>query len=83
MSIKETFLKKYGIWEYILFIFGIALAGRATYSMVVLNFKETSWLEIAFITTTFFLGVLAFSAPKFLVDLAKRKTGESIKDDEK
>ena len=74
-DLKETFLKKYGVSEYVLFVFGLLLAGRATYSMVVLNFKDTTWLEIGFISTIFFLGVLAFSAPKFLVDLAKKKTG--------
>lgn len=74
-NLRETFLKKYGVWEYVLFLFGIALSGRATYSMVILNFKETSWLEIAFITSIFLLGILAFSAPKYLVGLAKKKTG--------
>ena len=76
-----SFIKKYGVAEYVLFVLGLAMSGRATYSMVVLNFKDTSWLEISFITATFFLGLLAMAAPKYLVDLAKKKTG--LKDDSK
>lgn len=29
-NLKESFLKKYGVAEYVLFVFGAAMAGRAT-----------------------------------------------------
>lgn len=50
--------------------------------MIFLNFKETSWLEIAFITSTFLLGVLAFAAPKYLIDLAKKKSGRTVSEED-
>jgi hypothetical protein len=78
VKIAESFLKKYGVWEYVLFLAGIIIVSRTVYSIVIANFKTTTWTEIGVIVFLFSLGVLAVSVPKTLVDLAKKKTGANI-----
>ena len=75
MSLKETFLKKYGVWEYVLFIVGLAFLGRVVYSVVIADFKNITWEEIAIIVFFFSLGVLSVSKPLSILDLARKKAG--------
>ena len=72
-DIRKSFLEEYGIYEYLIFLLGVIIASGATYKMLTLDTKDTTWLELGFITTIFFIGILAFSAPKYLVDIAKKK----------
>jgi hypothetical protein len=78
VKIAESFLKKYGVWEYVLFLAGIIIVTRTVYSIVIADFKTTTWTEIGIITFVFSIGILAVAKPKTLVDLAKKKTGANI-----
>ena len=79
-KIRETFLKKYGIWEYLLFIVGLAILGRVVYSIVIADFKTMTWEEIGIIILFFALGVLAVAKPLALADYARKKVGLETKD---
>ena len=79
-KISETFLKKYGIAEYVLFIAGIAIIGRVVYSLLIADFKTMTWAEIGVITFVMSIGILAVAAPKTMVDFAKKKTKLDNKD---
>lgn len=74
-KIKETFLKKYGVWEYVLFLVGIAFLGRVVYSVVIADFKNMTWDEIGIITLFLALGVLAVAKPMAIADYARKKVG--------
>jgi len=74
-KIRETFLKKYGVWEYLLFIVGLAILGRVVYSIIIADFKTMTWEEIGIIILFFALGVLAVAKPLALADYARKKVG--------
>ena len=79
-KIRETFLKKYGVWEYVLFLVGLAILGRVVYSIIVADFKAMTWEEIGIITLFFAIGVLAVAKPLAIADYARKKAGLEIKD---
>lgn len=78
-NLKETFIKKYGIAEYIVLMAGIAILGRGVYSLVILNLKDTSWEEIAMIVFIFCIGFVAVKAPLKLLDFARKRIGMETK----
>lgn len=79
-KIRETFLKKYGVWEYVLFLVGLAILGRVVYSIIFADFKTMTWEEIGIITLFFAIGVLAVAKPLAIADYARKKAGLEIKD---
>jgi hypothetical protein len=83
MSIKETFLKKYGVAEYIVMLAGLCIIARGVYSLIVLNLKDTSWEEITMIVFIFCIGFLACYAPMTLADFARTKVGLEPKKEKK
>tara|TARA_R110000823_G_scaffold309594_4_gene433980 strand:+ start:3574 stop:3852 length:279 start_codon:yes stop_codon:yes gene_type:complete len=72
-ALKETFLKKYGVWEYILFIMGLIVLGRTAYEIIVVNFNELTWEVIAIYILFILLGALLVGAPKYIVDIARNR----------
>lgn len=65
-----NYIRKFGIWEYILFIMGVILLSKQTYSYVTDNL-EFKALELF----VFVGGVLLVASPVFLVRLAKKFGG--------
>jgi hypothetical protein len=82
-KLKETFLKKYGIWEYVLFLVGLAFLGRIVYSVIVADFKNMTWDEISAIILFFALGVLAISRPLAILELGRKQLGLKSKKNER
>ncbi|MBL87195.1 MAG: hypothetical protein CMO82_11115 [Winogradskyella sp.] len=82
-KIRETFLKKYGVWEYVLFLVGIAILGRVVYSIIIADFKTMTWDEIGIIILFLSLGVLAVAKPLAIADYARKKVGLETKDKSK
>lgn len=78
-NLKETFIKKYGIPEYIVLLAGVAILGRGVYSLIILNLKDTSWEEIAMIVFIFCIGLIACLAPLSLLDFARKRLGMETK----
>ena len=74
-DLKETYLKKYGVWEYVLFLIGLALAGRSVYSIIIADFKTITAIEIGVIILFLCLGILSFAAPLTMLDIARKKAG--------
>lgn len=64
-------LKKYGVWEYVLFLFGFIVLAKLTYSFV-LDELEFSMLNGVALT----LGVLFMAAPATIVQIMKKKAGK-------
>ncbi|MGE5944597.1 MAG: hypothetical protein ACM31G_09685 [Flavobacteriales bacterium] len=79
MAIKETFLKKYGVSEYLVLLAGLCIMARAVYSLIMLNLKATSWEEIAMIISIFCLGFLAVKAPFALLEFSRARLGMETK----
>tara|TARA_R110002167_G_scaffold284737_1_gene489827 strand:+ start:9130 stop:9375 length:246 start_codon:yes stop_codon:yes gene_type:complete len=75
MAIRETFLKKYGVYEYVLFIVGLFISGRGVYDVIFLNLDALTWDAIAKIIALILFGALLIAAPKALVDIARNKFG--------
>ena len=80
-NIKETFLKKYGIWEYILFLIGLAFSGRVVYSFVIADFKTLTLEEIGIMILFLCLGILAFAAPLKLLEFARKRVGMETREE--
>tara|TARA_R100000789_G_C2945718_1_gene133490 strand:- start:10 stop:255 length:246 start_codon:yes stop_codon:yes gene_type:complete len=74
-NLKETFLKRYGVWEYVLFLIGLGMLGRVLYSVIIADFKNMTIEEIGVIILFFALGILAIAAPLTLLDFARKKAG--------
>ncbi len=74
-NLKETFLKKYGVPEYVLFLVGLAILSRVVYSIIIADFKDMTWTEIGIITLFLCLGVLAVAKPLAIIEYAKKKAG--------
>ena len=72
-KIRDSFLHKYGVWEYILFIVGLMLIAKTTHSFIVADFHIMTWNEIGMIILVFLLGTLAMAAPKAILDAARSK----------
>ncbi len=60
-------LKKYGVWEYIVFLMGLIILSKLTHSFVTDTLENTTLNVIAFL-----LGLLLLAAPAKLVDLIKK-----------
>lgn len=75
MSIKETFLKKYGVAEYIVMLAGLCVIARGVYSFIVLNLRVATWDEIAKVCFVFSLGLLACCAPNKLITWSGKLVG--------
>lgn len=74
-KLKETFLKKYGVWEYVLFLIGVGFLGRVLYSFIIADLKNLTIEEIGIMILFFALGALAIAAPLAILDLARKKVG--------
>lgn len=74
-----THFKKYGLPEWLVFLAGAAILLRAVYSMVIVNFKDTTWEEIALMILFLSIGIVALMAPLTLVDFARKKIGMETK----
>ena len=62
-------LRKFGIWEYILFASGLLIISKLTYNFMVDKLEATAVNGIALL-----VGVLMISAPRFLIRKIKEKT---------
>ena len=74
-SIKETFLKKYGVWEYVVFFVGAVILGRVLFSIIVADFKNMTIEEIGIIILFLSLGIIAIAAPLTILEFARKKAG--------
>ncbi len=74
-KLRETFIKKYGIWEYILFGLGLVFLGRVGYEFVTISLEELTWDIIAILMVFVALGALLVGAPKTILDWGRKKVG--------
>lgn len=73
-DIRETFMKKYGWGEYLLFILGATVLGYQVYSYVTNSLEGSALDGVAFVC-----GVFCVLAPMTLLDFARKKVGMETK----
>ncbi len=78
-KIRQTFLKEYGIWEYVLFGIGLIFLGRVGYEVIILDFKEATWVYVGVLVLFLCLGILSVAAPKSILDFARKRVGMEVK----
>lgn len=81
-NIKETFIKKYGVWEYVLFLVGVVFVGRGGYDVISLNLIDLTWDALAKIISLILFGSLVMAMPKTIVDIAKKRFSSNSKKEE-
>lgn len=69
-SIKETFLNKYGIYEYIFLVMGVLILGTLTYWFMTKELEYSMGEGIALV-----VGVFAVGAPLSLLEWGRKKIG--------
>ncbi len=69
-KIKETFLKKYSVWEYIAFLGGLILFGHAIREVVLKNYES-----IMVVGGIALAGLVLMASPLLYVKLFNRRTG--------
>ncbi|XRE42207.1 hypothetical protein ACIVBQ_000411 [Tenacibaculum discolor] len=74
-KLKETFLKKYGVWEYVVFFVGAVILGRVLFSIIVADFKNMTIEEIGVIILFLSLGIISVGAPLTILEFARKKAG--------
>ncbi|TDQ27619.1 hypothetical protein [Tenacibaculum caenipelagi] len=74
-SLKETLLKKYGVWEYVVFLVGLGILSRVLYSIIIADFKNMTIEEIGIIILFLSLGIIAIAAPLTILEFARKKAG--------
>ena len=72
---KETFLKKYGIWEYVFAVLGFLILFRVGKWFWLTNFEDYSWEVIGFVVLAMALGLMLMGAPLAMLEWARKKTG--------
>jgi len=72
---SENFLRKYGVWEYMLFIFGGILLGRTAYEIIMVNFEETNWEYWLINLGLASVGALFVGKPLSILDFGRKKLG--------
>lgn len=78
-NLKQNFLKKYGIWEYILLLLGLAFLYRVGEQVIIRPWEDFT-LEIVGIMILFTaLGSLLVAKPMAILDLARKKIGLDTK----
>lgn len=80
-NLKQTFLKEYGIWEYVVFIVGLVLLGRVSYSIIVADFKNMTIEEIGVIVLFLAIGIIAVGSPLTMLEFARKKAGVPTRKD--
>ena len=80
-NIKETFLKKYGVWEYVLMIIGLLICYKPVEYIVTIDFEAASWPVIGIVVFFLLLGVLFIAAPLSILELARKKMGLKTRSD--
>ena len=76
---KDTFINKYGIWEYIVFAVGLIFIGKVTWSFAIANFDKVTQGEVGIWVLFFSVGVLAISFPMTILNFARKKAGLDVK----
>jgi len=69
-KIKETFLKKYAVWEYVAFAGGLVLFGNAIKQIVLGQYTDIS--TVAAIALS---GLVLMASPVLYIKLFKQNTG--------
>lgn len=69
-KIKETFLKKYSVWEYIAFLGGLVLFGYAIREVVTESYENLNVVGVVAL-----VGLVLMAAPMLYVKLFNHKTG--------
>ncbi len=69
-KIKESFLKKYSVWEYIAFLGGLILFGYAIREVVLETYEN-----ISIIGAIALAGLVLMAAPILYIKLFNRRTG--------
>lgn len=76
MSIRETFLKKYGIWEYIFLVAGLLILGTLVYWFMTKQLENSIYEGIALIVSIFMI-----AAPQSLLNWGRKKVGLKTKEE--
>ncbi|WP_299431581.1 hypothetical protein [uncultured Aquimarina sp.] len=63
-----NYLKKYGVWEYVLFLFGLSILIKIAYGFITDTIENTAINGIAFLAA-----VLCIAAPISIVEISKSK----------
>lgn len=69
-----NYIRKFGVWEYILFASGLLVLGKLTYNFLTDTLENTALNGIAFLVS-----ILMMSAPTFLVKKIKEKASNISK----
>lgn len=77
-KLRKSFLKEYGIWEYVLFGIGMIFLGRVGYEVIFLNIDEITWIIIGVLVLFLSLGALLVARPKSILDFARKRVGMEI-----
>lgn len=74
-NLKETFLKKYGVWEYVLIIIGILVCYSPIRYLILIDFENASWEVITIVIFVLLFGILLIAAPLSILDYGRKKLG--------
>lgn len=79
-DLKETFMKKYGVWEYLLFLGGALMFGRVIYMFMIGRYDDAeSIADLAVPIGALALSILMFAIPMTLIDAVRKKAGIETK----
>lgn len=74
-EIKETYLKKYGIWEYILLALGLVFLYSVGKEVVTREWEEFTIPIIGVMVLFLSLGALLIARPFAILEFARKKAG--------
>ncbi len=77
-----NWLKRYGIWEYLLFIFGGILLGRVGYEVITMEFEGVTWDVWLALLGIAAVGSLFVGRPLAILDFGRKRLGIQTKKDQ-
>ena len=80
-KLKETYLKKYGVWEYVLFVLGFIILLKTTITFWKSDMEALEWTTIGIMSFFIALGSLLISKPLTILDLARKRIGMETRED--
>ena len=69
-KLRETFMKKYGLWEYVLFFGGLLIFGKLVYQFMTDTIDGDALDGIALV-----LSILMMGLPLAILEFARKKAG--------